>query len=258
MKVQTQDRLTTQTWQSQPLSVEWCPLLTSSVISLCRVHTTFDLCKYKLKTDSQLKPDNASPSLLRYDPVNLWCYEFVWSLLYTTFDLCKYKLKTDSQLKPDNPNPSLLSYAPVNLWCYEFVYGVMSLCRVYYTQPLICGSTNNQLTKYSVAMMGEAAIHCFMSYSPTAHYCAVFLFFATTCGTRRMKCRSEEWDSQTVHLAFISKWRYFRPITVDEWDILDRITHAWTGFNYSLTQDSITASHKHRQHSSVLVREADS
>ena len=54
--------------------------------------------------------------------------------------------------------------------------GVMSLCRVYYTQPLICVSTNNQLTKYSVAMTGEAAIHCFMSYSLTAHYCAVLCF----------------------------------------------------------------------------------
>ena len=52
------------------------PLLTSSVMSLCRVHTAFDLCKYKLKTDSQPKPDNASPSLLSYAPVNL-CYEFV-------------------------------------------------------------------------------------------------------------------------------------------------------------------------------------
>ena len=49
--------------------------------------------------------------------------------------------------------------------------GVMSLCGVYYTHPLICVTTNNQLTKYSVSVMREAAIHCFMSYSLTAHCC---------------------------------------------------------------------------------------
>ena len=156
--VSTNSRRSTQTHNSNltiPTPLCWVmALLTSSVISLCTVHTTFDLCKYKLKTDSQLKPDNASPSLLRYDPVNLWCCEFVWSLLYTTFDLWKYKQPINQVLSRHHEGSchSLLHV----LLTHSSLLSVLCFC---FSPQLVAQGEETSSVRYSIFFQNECQMN---------------------------------------------------------------------------------------------------